>query len=230
MSNELLWFLAFIVDFVLLLLTYRHLGKTGLYSWIVLMTVLANMQVQKTIEIFGITATLGNIAYASIFLATDILSEHYGKHEAKLAVLLGFFTMLISAVVMAISLWFTPGPQDTANPALRQIFLFLPRIGAASLVAYFISQFHDICSYHFWKNRLPGIKYLWIRNNFSTLVSQLLDTLVFTTIAFWGRFPRETFLSIMLSTYLIKAATAILDTPFIYAATWMHQKGLVKER
>lgn len=227
--NELLWIITFAIDFSLLLAMYKFMGKVGLFAWIPLATILANIQVLKTVEILGMTATLGNVAYASIFLATDILSENYGKSSAKLAVILGFICMIATSVIMNLTMRFIPAQGDLAHESISKIFSVMPRVALASLIAYMISQMHDVYSYHYWKKLKPGMTNLWIRNNLSTIVSQFLDSLVFTTIAFYGLYPTGTFISILLSTYLLKAIAAILDTPFMYLAATMHAKGNVHE-
>ncbi len=214
--NELLWFLMLFLDFGALLLLYRFLGKTGIFIWIPIATMLANIQVLKIVTLFGFTATLGNIAYASLFLATDILSENHSKKDAHLAVLAGFLTMLLTVLIMTLALAFQPDPNDFVQESLKVIFGFLPRVLAASLCAYLVSQFYDVASYHFLKDRKPGS--LWLRNNVSTLVAQLLDTLIFTSIAFYGVFEWPVFVSIVWTTYALKALTALLDTPGIYLA------------
>ncbi len=91
MNNDLLWIVFAIINFVLLLIMYRLFGRLGLFVWVGMATVLANIQVTKTIELFGLTATMGNIIYGTIFLASDILNENYGKKIARKAVGLGFF-------------------------------------------------------------------------------------------------------------------------------------------
>ncbi len=70
---------------------------------------------------------------------------------------------------------------------------------------------------------------LWLRNNGSTLISQLLDSLIFSTIAFYGLYPTRVFLEIVLTTYLLKAVCAVLDTPFIYLAKWMYSRKMISE-
>jgi len=217
--NELIWLLLLAVTFLAFLLCYRLYGKAGLFAWTALSVILANIQVTKTIEIFGFTATLGNIIYATSFLVTDLLSEVYGKREAKKAVALGFFSIVVMAVIMNIALWFKPAPTDFAQGALATIFSVMPRISLASLAAYGISQVHDVWSYNFWKGRYPGRKFLWLRNNASTMVSQILDTGVFVTLAFWGLYPLKVLGEIFLTTYLLKWIVALLDTPCLYLAT-----------
>jgi uncharacterized integral membrane protein (TIGR00697 family) len=225
--NELLWFLMLLLDFGALLLLYRFLGKTGVFVWIPIATILANIQVLKIVQLFGFTATLGNIAYASLFLATDILSENHGRKDANLAVLVGFLSMLLTILIMSLAVSFQPDSSDFAHSSLKVIFGFLPRVLIASLCAYLISQFYDVASYHFLKRVKPGTKWLWLRNNLSTLVAQLLDTVIFTTIAFYAVFEWPVFVSIVGTTYVLKALTALLDTPGIYLAKHWFQKNKI---
>ena len=118
---------------------------------------------------------------------------------------------------MQIALYFQPSADDFAQPHLEALFGFLPRIALASMAAYLISQLHDVWAFHAIRNK-TGEKWLWLRNNASTMVSQLLDSAIFCTIAFWGVFPMAVFMEILLSTYVIKVVVACLDTPFIYLA------------
>ncbi len=217
MNNEILWLVVFFIDFGALLLIYKFLGKIGLFAWVAMATVIANM------------ATLGNVLYASIFLATDILSENYSKKDAALAATIGFISMLALPILMTLSLLFTPGEGDFSQEALKTLFGVVPRVVAGSAVAYIVSQFHDVWAYHFIMKKLPSTKMLWLRNNGSTLISQLLDSLIFSTIAFYGLYPTRVFLEIVLTTYLLKAVCALLDTPFIYLAKWMYSRKMISE-
>ncbi|EIM06850.1 hypothetical protein A1A1_09901 [Planococcus antarcticus DSM 14505] len=218
MFNEF-WGLGFaLFNFVLLLIMYKFFGKTGLFAWVAISTVLANIQVTKTIEIIGLTATLGNSLYASTFLATDILNEKYGKKEAKKAVWLGFSSLLIMVLVMQFGIKFIPAESDFAQGSLETIFGLIPQIAIGSMVAYLISQHLDVVIFSALRRMFPKDSQFWIRNNGSTLISQLLDTLIFTSIAFWGVFPFDVWLQIFISTYVLKFIVSILDTPFGYLA------------
>jgi queuosine precursor transporter len=221
MINELLWLILLLVNFAAILLAYRVWGRLGLFIWIPVAVMVANIQVTKTIELFGITATLGNIVYASSFLVTDILSENYGKKEAGRAVIIGFFTLIMFTLLMNLALFFEPSMEDFAHESLFTIFGFLPRIMLASLVAYGVSQSHDIWAFHLWKKKWPETKHLWLRNNLSTMVSQLLDSVIFSLIAFYGVFSTGVLLEIMLTTYVLKWIVAALDTPFVYLGKYM---------
>jgi queuosine precursor transporter len=223
--NELFWVLMVLINFAAILLLYRFFGRTGLFVWVPISVILANIQVLKTVELFGITTTLGNIVYATSFLVTDILSENYGKKDARRAVGLGFISLIAMTLIMNAAILFTPSAEDFAHEALKTIFSVMPRIAGASLAAYLLSQLHDIWAYHFWKKRFNDKKYIWIRNNASTFVSQLIDTIVFTFLAFLGTFPFPVVVQILWSTYIMKLLVAGLDTPLIYIARgWYDRK------
>lgn len=222
LRNESLWLIMLLVNFLGILLVYRLFRVQGLYIWIALAAVVANMQVSKTVEILGLTATLGNIVYASSFLATDILSERHGKQAAQRGVGVGFFAIVAVTVLMQLALLFEPAPSDAMQGALQAVFGVLPRIAGASLLAYLLSQRHDIWAFHFWRERFPGP--LWLRNNLSTVVSQLIDSLVFTLAAFLGVFPANVLIQIVVTTYLFKAVVALADTPFLYLAVRMDRR------
>ncbi|RWZ60316.1 VUT family protein [Halobacillus fulvus] len=218
MSNEWLWIIFALVNFSLLLGMYRLFGKPGLFVWIGMSTVIANIQVVKTIELFGLTATLGNIIYGTAFLATDILNENYGKKDAKKAVWMGFASLILMTVIMQMALRFTPGEQDIAQPAMETLFGIVPSIAIGSLTAYIVSQYFDVWLYSKLKMVFKSDRTLWIRNNGSTMVSQLLDSAIFCGIAFYGVYPVDIWLEIFITTYFIKFIVAALDTPFLYVA------------
>lgn len=219
---NLLWGVGFVaVNFALFLVCYRLLGKNGLYAWIGAATLLANIQVVKTIEIFGIVMTLGNTIYATIYLTTDLLNEKYGEKEARKAVWFGFFTMIMSLIIMQMVLAFKPAGDDfsqEAQAALHTIFGLTPRIALGSLCAYFISQFLDVRIFSRLKVAYPNRSQLWIRNNGSTGLSQLIDTLVFCSIAFIGIYPWDVWWEIAITTYVLKFVISAASTPVIYLA------------
>lgn len=223
MPNELLWLLMALLDLTALLLVFRLFGREGLYIAIVISIILCNIQVLKIIEIFGFTTTLGNILYGSIFLATDLLNEIYGKDKARKGVWLGFYALIFTAVIMQIALLFKPADSDFIDPALRQIFEFLPRVTVASVTAYIISQYHDVWLFNLLKIKTGG-KYLWLRNNLTTMLSQIIDTVIFCLIAFWGVFPTDIFIEISITTYFFKWVVAVIDTPFIYVGKYIAAK------
>ncbi|WP_416730028.1 queuosine precursor transporter [Fictibacillus sp. JL2B1089] len=207
-----------LVNFILFLTCYKWFGRTGLYAWIAAATILANLQVVKTIEMFGLVMTLGNVIYGTIYLATDLINEKYGEKEAKKAVWFGFFTLIMTTIIMQMVLVFQPHESDIFQPHLEAIFGFMPRLVIGSLAAYLISQYLDVKLFAKLKEKFSRPDQLWIRNNGSTMVSQLIDTLIFCTIAFAGVFSWEVWIQIFFTTYVIKFVVSAASTPFIYIA------------
>ncbi|MGB2991815.1 MAG: queuosine precursor transporter [Paenisporosarcina sp.] len=218
MFNEVLGLGFAILNMIFVLIMYKFFGRTGLFVWVGFATVLANIQVVKLIEIFGLTATLGNAVYGSIFLVTDILNEKYGKKEAKKAVWLGFSSLIMMMIIMQVVLLFEAAPNDFAQQSLATIFGLIPRIALGSMIAYIISQYTDVLIFSFLRKLFPSDGAFWIRNNGSTMLSQLLDTLIFTSIAFIGVYPADIWISIFISTYVLKFLVSIVGTPFGYMA------------
>ena len=219
MPNELLWVLFIIVELTLAVVVFRFFGRVGLYSLIAVSIILCNIQVAKQITLFGMPATLGNVLYATIFFATDVLSELYGKREARRGVWLGFAALILANIAMQFGLQFKPSEVDQVSGAMDKVFSFLPRITLGSLVAYIASQLHDVWAFDLWRRKTRG-RHLWLRNNLSTMVSQLLDSFLFSFIAFAGveGFPTGYIAKIAVTTYLLKLVVAAVDTPFIYLA------------
>ena len=232
MRNEMLWAGMLIVNFLAILFAYVRFGRIGLYIWIPISTILANIQVVMLVDLFGFGTTLGNILYAGGFLVTDILAENYGREYAKRAVKIGFFSLIVMTVIMQIAVNFTPSDVEegilTFN-GVKRIFDFMPRIVIASLISYWVSQTHDIWAYEKWRERFSERKHIWIRNNMSTMVSQLIDNSLFTIIAFWGIYPKEVLLEIFITTYFMKFIVAVFDTPFVYIASYLKSKKKIKE-
>ena len=219
MPNELIFIITALIYLGSVLGLYKLFGKNGLYAFAIFGTLLGNIAVCKNVDIFGVATTAGNVLYASTFLVTDILSEKYGKKEASKAVAYSFSIMVLWMLGTQLILWFTPNANDYINESLKVVFGLVPRITIASLIGFICSQNLDVFLYHFiWSKTGNSKTKLWLRNNGSTLTSQLIDTVIFTFIAFWGVYPTKVFLSILITTYLFKAIVALLDTPFMYWA------------
>jgi len=220
LPNELLWFIFMVIDMSLAVLLFKFFRKQGLYLLIAVNIILANIQVVKVVELFGLSATLGNILYGSIFFSTDILSDIYGKKEAKKGVLIGFISLLLMTLYMQLSLYIKPANFEEAQViqnSLENIFSLIPRIALGSIVSYFISQYTDVFIFHLIKSK-TGEKKLWLRNNISTMISQFIDSIIFVFIAFWGLYTMDVWWEILITTYLFKWIVAAVDTPFIYIA------------
>lgn len=219
MSNELIFIITVIIYLGSVLLLYKLFGKNGLFAFAIFGTILGNIAVCKCVDLFGLSTTAGNVLYASTFLVTDILSEKYGKKDAQKAVKYSFSIMLLWLLGTQLILQFTPNVNDYINDSLKVVFGLVPRITIASLIGFICSQNIDVFLYHFiWKKTGDNKSKLWLRNNGSTLISQAIDTVIFTFLAFWGTYPTNVFFSILITTYLFKALVAVIDTPFIYIA------------
>ena len=219
MSNELIFILTVLIYLGSVLILYKAFGKNGLYAFAIFGTLLGNIAVCKNVDIFGVATTSGNVLYASTFLVTDILSEKYGRKDATKAVAYSFSIMVLWMLGTQLILLFNPNENDYINESLKVVFSLVPRITVASMIGFVISQNLDVFLYHLIWSKTGNTKArLWLRNNGSTLTSQAIDTVIFTTIAFWGVYPTNVFLSILITTYVFKAIVALLDTPFMYLA------------
>ncbi|MDE5654824.1 MAG: queuosine precursor transporter [Clostridia bacterium] len=227
--NELILILSLIVIYGVALLAYKLFGKSGLYCVSALATVLANVEVIILIKAFGMEQTLGNVLFAVTFLITDILSECEGKKSANKAVFIGIFSQVFFLILSQSWLLYKPSESDTAMQAIKAVFSNTPRLILASLAVYAVSQIFDVWLYHKWwkfteKKFGEKRKYLWLRNNGSTLVSQILNTFLFTIIAFVGTYDFKTLMSIFGSSYVIYIVTTLLDTPVLYLARKISDK------
>ena len=216
--NESLFFISLIINFVGVLCSYKFFGKIGIFCWIAIATVIANVEVLKCVDIFNMALTLGNVTYGSIFLATDILNEKYGVETAQKSVFVGFFALLTFTLVTQVDLHYVPNSSDFVAEAMKTLFTITPRVCFASMFAYFISNITDVYLYALVKKFFPSDKFLWLRNNSATMISQLIDTLIFTYVGFVGVFESSIVFELFITTYCIKLLIAILDTPFLYIA------------
>ena len=227
--NELLLIASLLVVYGGVLLAFRLFGKTGLYCFTCIATITANIEVLILVNAFGMEQTLGNILFASTFLVTDILSEIAGKKEAQKAVNLGIFTSVLFIIISQSWLLYQPSANDWAQEPIRSIFSNTPRLMIVSVLVYAICQRFDVWAYHKWwnftKTKFGDEKrFLWLRNNGSTLISQLLNTVLYTFGAFWGMYEFPVLLNIALASYVIFIVTSLADTPFVYLARKINEK------
>lgn len=229
MTNEILLLVTLVALYGAVLLWYRLFGATGLMAFSVLATIAANIEVLILVDAFGMEMTLGNILFATTFLVTDILSETAGKKAAQKAVYMGIAANLVFILISQAWLLYTPAANDWASPSMHTIFTNTPRMMLSSLAVYAIAQMLDVWLYHRWwvfsEKRFGDRRgFLWLRNNGSTLLSQLVNAVLYTGFAFWGTYEMGTLVSIALSSYVIFVVTALLDTPVVYLARKMHDR------
>ncbi len=223
MRNELLLIVTLIVEYTGVVLAYKYFGRNGLYAWIGMATILANIEVMILVRAFGIEMTLGNILFATTFLVTDILSENYGKKYATKGVRIGISSAMLFMIVSFSWLLYLPSENNVTADAFKGIFEYTPRVVIASLVVFTIVQYLDVWLYHrIWditarkvRNRNKG---LWIRNNSATMLSQVVNAVLYNLFAFGGIYPKMTLVQIIISTLCIYFVTSLADTPFLYWA------------
>ena len=230
-NQELLWLTTLFVDLGCTLVLYRLFGKAGLQVAIALAILMANLQGPKLTIIFGLQTSLGVIFYSSIFFATDVLSENYGKAAANKAVKMGFAVSVIVLIMLSLALLFLPSSNpETAefsasiHDAFATIVNYTPRFIFGSLLAYYISQHFDVWAFHKIKS-LTGERWLWLRNNGSTMASQIVDTAIYSLVTWWGIVDLKTALALGAAKYLFKVVIAMIDTIFIYWARHMYRDG-----
>ena len=229
--NELILACSVVLIFGAVLLAYRLFGDSGLYAMTAVVTVLANIEVLILVVAFGMEQTLGNVLFAATFLITDILSENSGKRAANRAVFIGIGASVFFVLLTASWMLYVPSDSDWAMPSIRAIFSTTPRLVFASMTVYAVSQLLDVWLYHKWwefseKRSGSRRRFLWLRNNGSTLVSQLVNTVLFNLAAFAGveGYTPSLLASIIFSGYAIYVVTSLLDTPAVYIARKIHDK------
>ena len=223
-NQELLWVLTVVYDLGLAILLYRFFGKHGLYTAVVLGIVLGNLQGGKVseLEFFGHTfiVSMGAILYSGIYFATDLLNEKFGRAEANRAVMLGFVANVAVMITLVLSVQFKPsnitGSALEVHKAISTLALYSPAFVIGSLTAYLISQTFDVWLFHKIRS-YTGESKLWLRNNLSTITSQLLDTMIyqFTWVIATGMEWKVAFL-LAATKYVFKVLMALVDTVFIY--------------
>jgi uncharacterized integral membrane protein (TIGR00697 family) len=178
--------------------------------------IVANIAAAKVVTFWGLVVPAAIVAYPLTFLMTDVIGEIWGKEEANRTVKLGFVCQLISLILIGLAIVLPVADFANNQAEFKSILGQSFRVAFASIVAYLVAQFNDVYIFHKLKNKHNG-KHKWIRNNVSTMTSQLLDTAIFITIAFIGTVPN--IFVMIISQYAVKLVYAILDTPFFYLLT-----------
>lgn len=230
--NELFLSGSLIVLYGAVIVAYRLFGKVGLFAANVIFTIFANIEVLILVDAFGMEQTLGNVLFAATYLITDILSENEGKKDANRAVSIGIFTSAMMLIISRYWFLYTPSDSDWAMAPIAAVFSTTPRMILASVIGYAVSQRFDVWLYHKWwdittKKTGSSKAFLWLRNNGSTLVSQMINTVIFNLIAFAGLYELPLLLSIVISSYVIFIFTSLLDTPVVYFARKLKNAGKI---
>ena len=214
--NIVLGIISIIATFSIVVCMEKMFKKEGLYVWISIATITANILVCKSIDILGLTASLGNVMFASIFLATDILSEKYDVKDSRKAVILAIVSQIIFIMTTTLAISYIPSETDLSNDSMKTLFSINTRVSISSIVMFGASNMLDIYLFEKLKRKFP--KQLWLRNNLSTIISNCLENYFFVFFAFVGIYDYSTILSIATTTSILEIIIAICDTPFMYIA------------
>lgn len=214
--NIVLGIISIIATFSIVVCMEKMFKKEGLYVWISIATITANILVCKSIDILGLTASLGNVMFASIFLATDILSEKYDVKDSRKAVMLAITSQIIFILATTLAVSYIPSETDLSNESMKTLFSINARVSISSIVMFGASNMLDIYLFEKLKKKFP--KQLWLRNNVSTIISNCLENYFFVFFAFVGIYDYSTILSIATTTSILEIIIAICDTPFMYIA------------
>lgn len=213
--NEIVLLAEVVLMFSAILILKKFFGKTGLYVWIGLASVLANIQVIKSIELFGLSATVGNVMFASVFLATDLLSECYGKEAAKKGVYMGITSIIIFIICTQLTLLYRPCDFDISQEAVSTLFSLSPRVCAASLLMYILANVLDVVLYDKLRKVCDG-RMLWLRNNVCTILCNCFENFGLFFLAFSGIYPVKELVTMAIASCVIEVVIALCDTPFLY--------------
>ncbi len=209
--NEIFFiFHTFII--VLFTLFALFLGKEALIATICLQGVLANLFVLKQMTLFGLDVTCSDVFAVGGILGLNLLQEYYGKEVTKKAIWISLFVMLFYLVMSQFQLFYIPNSYDTVSAMFSGILNMMPRLTLASIFVYFLVQRFDCWFYGFLKNMFSGNQ-LILRNVFSILSTQFLDTVLFSFIGLYGIV--ESVLSVIFLSYLIKVIVIFLSVPFV---------------
>lgn len=170
-------------------------------------------------KVFVVSA--GILPYPITFLVTDLISELYGQKKANLVVVAGFFASMVVLLFLWLGGQFNAIPDSlVSDQVYDSVFRNAWRIIAASMIAYLFAQVVDVRIFHFWKKLTNG-KHLWLRNNASTVVSQLLDTILVICILFFGVWGTGQIFSAIIDGWTFKMLMALIDTPIIYGIIYL---------
>lgn len=190
---------------------------------------LSNILSVKLFQMGSFVLPTAVIVYVITFLMMDVIGEVYGKKAARRTVQAGFVTQIIAMFFIYISIHLPPAADFQGQAAFEEIFSGSFRVILASLASYFVSQHAGVSIFHRLKHHY-GRKKLWLRNNLSTMTSQLFDTVLFITIAFWGIVPTTVLLGMIVSQYIWKCIVAVIDTPIVYFLVRLARKYEAKNQ
>ena len=191
--------------------------------------VVSNILAVKVFTVLGFDLPAAVIVYMATFLNTDVIGEVYGKKMASRAIRAGFVAQIFVLFFIYIAIEVPAAPFFEMQTEYEMILGGSFQVIIASLVSYLVSQNLDVFIFHKLKER-HGRRHLWLRNNFSAVITQFVDTSIFIVIAFIGTVPANVLISMIFMQYIAKIIIVILDTPIVYLLVGVARKQLDKER
>lgn len=218
MTNEVVVVIKILLSLSFVQVIFRW-NKAFLYVAIVLNLLLVSIFGAKLISVFGFVTNNGNVFYATVFFAIQLITEQYGKKEAYKGIWIGACSMVFFMLMAQFTLLQAGLPQtSTVNLAIDELFKAVPRIALASVLAFVVSQFVNISLFSYLYQKTAG-KALYLRVNASNIVGQFVDSVLFFVIAFYGTAQIGSFLEIFIVGYILKVCIGVLTTPFFYLST-----------
>lgn len=212
--NETIFF-AHILLVIGLVLIGSKWGKHALIALVVLQAVLANLFVVKQMSLFGFSVTCSDVFAVGGILGLNLLQEHYGRTEANLAVKASFLGLVFFMIMSLMHLWYTPLSTDITQDAFEKILSSNLRITCASIGVYYLVQKLDVRLFDWLKNLFQG-KRLPLRIAVSLLLTQLLDTILFSFLGLYGLI--DSILDVILVSFFVKCLI-IFSSSFLIAFT-----------
>lgn len=201
-----------------------------LFALFIALLIGMNLLGGKVTSLLGVSVSVGIFMTPLTFLITDIVEEVHGKKTVKHFIVGGIISLIVIFLFTIFFVHLEPHSRYEFDNEYRIIFGNSLRMIIASIIAFILSQIHDVISFEFWKKKTKG-KFLWLRNNLSTIVSQFIDTFIFMIIAFYHLTPKFTLafvISLAIPYYLFKVLFALCDTPFVYLGVKWLNKSKIK--
>jgi uncharacterized integral membrane protein (TIGR00697 family) len=202
-----------------------YVALAGLFiASLVTCNLVANKFVTVDLGFTEFILSAGVLAYPLTFLITDLLSELFGRELTNKVIFSGFGALALVLIILQLGGYFNAiDSSPVGDDVYSQVFANSWRVIFASTVAYLLAQLVDVRLFHFWK-RLTNGRHLWLRNNASTILSQLVDTTLVVSVLFIGVEPINKILLFILHGWLFKMLCALIDTPLLYLTVWAGRK------
>jgi uncharacterized integral membrane protein (TIGR00697 family) len=217
---ELLWLLGTFGFTLIAAYLARKGGVTYLIGIYVGIMIIMNALGSKLILFLGFNANVGIILISASFLVSDMICEFFGKQHASRAVWIGILSMILFMITSYLAVNWPAATMFRYQESYAILFGTSARLALAQIITNIVAQNHDVWAFYFWKRVTRG-RWLWLRNNLSTISSQIISTILFFTIAFYGVYD---IIPLITGTIMAKVIISILDTPFIYIARYLYAR------